>query len=159
NLDGNDRSGNDSSNNNGGFWFHNPAPPDVILLLIGGRDIGTNFQISTMAQRYDELIGQILADSPTTLLFVSTLLPAKNYSAAQNQLAQAFNLQLRDVIVPKYASLGANVILVDRTRLPSLRVTCTRLMLQLLVRPRRMRMHLGSSLSQSNSSTITRAWG
>jgi hypothetical protein len=115
NLDGNDPSANSASNNNGGFWFHKPAPPDIILLLAGGNDILQNFQTSTMAQRMDQLIGQIVADSPASLLLVSNFpyhLPAA--SANQNQLVDAFNAQIQDVIVPKYQSLGANVILVDQ---------------------------------------------
>src|SRR5262249_52714201 len=45
-----------------------------------------------------------------SLLLVSSIIPFP----AQNQLVQAYNAQIRDVIVPKYASLGANVIFVDQ---------------------------------------------
>jgi hypothetical protein len=109
NLDGSDSS---TSDNNGGFWFHKPAPPDIILLLTGTADIYFNFQTSTLAERLDQLIGQIVADSPTAYLFVASIIPIKN--ANQNQLVQPYNTQIRDVIVPKYQSLGANVILVDQ---------------------------------------------
>jgi hypothetical protein len=115
NLDANDGSGNAFSNNNEGFWFHKPAPPDIVLLLIGRGDITQDYQTSTMAERLDALIGQIVADSPASLLFVSNLPPAPNfYTANQNQLLQAFNTQIRDVIVPKFQSLGAHVIFVDQ---------------------------------------------
>jgi lysophospholipase L1-like esterase len=114
NLDGNDASGNNISNNNGGFWFHKPAPPDVILLLIGRADIFQNYQTSTMAQRLDDLVGQIVADTPTSFLFVSNIPPSNLFTANQNQLLQAHNAQIRDVIVPKYQSLGARVIFVDQ---------------------------------------------
>jgi hypothetical protein len=115
NLDGNDPSGNRTSNNNGGFWFHNPAPPNIILLLAGGNDILQNFQTSTMAERMDQLIGQIVADCPTSLLLVSNFpYHAPTFSANQNQLVDAFNTQIRDVIVPKYASLGDHVFFVDQ---------------------------------------------
>src|SRR5207249_244170 len=97
-----------------GFWFHKPAPPNVILLLIGAGDIFLNFQTSTLTQRLDKLIGQIVADSPTSLLFVSSSIPNKLFSANQNQLLQAYNMQIRDVIVPKYQSLGDYVIFVDQ---------------------------------------------
>jgi acyl-CoA thioesterase I len=103
-----------SSGNNGGFWFHKPAPPDITLLLIGSNDIIQNFQTSTMAQRLDKLIGQIVADSPASILFVSTILPNKLFDANQNRLTQAYNTQIRDTIVPKYDSLGDNVIFVDQ---------------------------------------------
>ena len=53
-----------------------------------------------------------LADSPTSLLLVSSTIAFKN--ANINQVAQAYNSQIRDVIVPKYESLGANVIFVDQ---------------------------------------------
>ena len=62
----------------------------------------------------DKLIGQIVADRPTSLLFVSSVTPAKLFNANQNQVLQAYKTQIRDVIVPKYASLGDNVIFVDQ---------------------------------------------
>ena len=40
--------------------------------------------------------------------------PAKLFNANQNQVLQAYNTQIRDVIVPKYDSLGDNVIFVDQ---------------------------------------------
>ena len=111
NLDGNDGSG----GNNGGFWFHKPAPPNIILLLAGDADIFLGgASAATTAQRMDKLIGQIVADSPTSLLFVSSVTPAKLFNANQNQVLQAYNTQIRDVIVPKYDSLGDNVIFVDQ---------------------------------------------
>jgi len=112
NLDGDGGSGS-FSNNNGGFWFHKPAPPDVILLHIGTNDIIQNFRTSTMAQRLDQLIGQIVADSPTSRIFVSSIIPIPFVGASSNQLVQAYNTQIRDVIVPKYESLGDNVFFVD----------------------------------------------
>jgi hypothetical protein len=108
NLDGNDPSG--PFPNNGGFWFHKPGPPDVVLLQTGSTDIYFNFQTATVAQRLDQLIGQIVADSPTSLLLVSSITPQR----AQNQLVQSVNTQIQGVIVPKYQSLGANVIFVDQ---------------------------------------------
>jgi hypothetical protein len=110
NLDGNDPSG--PAPNNGGFWFHKPGPPDVVLLHTGTADIIYNFRTATMAERLDQLIGQIVADSPTSLLLVSSIIPINN--ANQNQLVQTYNTQIKDVIVPKYQSLGANVIFVDQ---------------------------------------------
>jgi lysophospholipase L1-like esterase len=110
NLDGNDG----SQGNSGGFWFHKPGPPDVVLLLTGGPDIAGNFQTSTLSQRLDKLIGQIASDSPTSLLLVSSLTPAKSFNANQNQLVLATNTQLKDVIVPKYESMGNYVIFVDQ---------------------------------------------
>jgi hypothetical protein len=110
NLDGSDPSG--PTPNNGGFWFHKPGPPDVVLLLTGGVDIYSNFQTSTVAQRLDQLIGHIVAGSPTSLLLVSSITPHTN--ANRNQLVLALNTQIKDVIVPKYQSLGANVIFVDQ---------------------------------------------
>jgi lysophospholipase L1-like esterase len=110
NLDGNDPSG--PTSNNGGFWFHKPSPPDMVLLHIGTNDILQNFQTSTMAMRLDKLIGQIVADSPTSRIFVSSIIPLVNGN--QNQLVQAYNTQIRDVIVPKYDSLGDNVFFVDQ---------------------------------------------
>jgi hypothetical protein len=112
NIDGNDPSGNSISNNNGGFWFHKPTPPDVVLLHIGTNDILQNFQTSTMAMRLDKLIGQIVADSPTSRILVSSIIPLVD--ANQNQLVQAYNTQIRNVIVPKYESLGDNVFFVDQ---------------------------------------------
>jgi lysophospholipase L1-like esterase len=108
NLDGKDS----SQGNNGGFWFHKPAPPNVVLLIIGGNDILQGASASTTAQRLDKLIGQILADSPMSLLVVSTLIPLKD--PRLNQIDQAFNEQIQDVIFPKYAGLGYNVRLVDQ---------------------------------------------
>jgi lysophospholipase L1-like esterase len=113
NLDGNDPSHNTiSGNNNGGFWFHKPGPPDIILLHIGTNDIRQGLPTSTVAQRLDQLIGQIVADSPSSLLFVSSIIPLVD--ANQHQLVQAYNTQIRDVIVPKYGSLGNNVFFVDQ---------------------------------------------
>jgi hypothetical protein len=111
NLDGNDG----SPGNNGGFWFHKPAPPDIILLQGGGADItfqGAN--ASTTAQRMDKLIGQIVANSPSSLLLVSNKIPFKGTLANFNQIVQDFDTQLRDVIVPKYKGMGYNVIFVDQ---------------------------------------------
>src|SRR5262249_42507569 len=112
NLDGSDSSGYDP--NNGGFWFHKPAPPNIILLQAGGKDIQTNFQISTPAERMDQLIGPIVADSTTSLLFVTSITPQTVFNANQNQVLQTVNMQLRDVIVPKYESMGNNVFFVDQ---------------------------------------------
>jgi lysophospholipase L1-like esterase len=109
NLDRNDG----SQGNNGGLWFHKPAPPDIILLHIGTNDILQNFRTATMAQRLDSLIGQIMADSPTSLLFVSSIIPI-NRDPNMKALVQEFNAQIRDVIVPKYDSLGDQVIFVDQ---------------------------------------------
>jgi hypothetical protein len=113
NLDGNDGSGNGISDNNGGFWFHKPAPPDIILLEAGRNDIAFNFQTSTMAQRMDKLVGQIFADSPDSILFLSSSIPT-GFNATWNQLEQAYNAQIRDVIVPKYQSMGDKIIFVDQ---------------------------------------------
>jgi GDSL-like Lipase/Acylhydrolase family/PEP-CTERM motif len=109
NLDGNDG----SAGNNGGFWFHKPAPPNIILLEAGRNDIAQNFQVSTMAQRMDKLVGQIFADNPSAILFLSSSIPT-GFDANMHKLVQDYNAQIRDVIVPKYASLGDNVIFVDQ---------------------------------------------
>jgi hypothetical protein len=108
NLDGNDG----SDGNNGGFWFHKPAPSNVILLNGGGNDIFQGANAATTAQRLDKLIDQIVADSPSSLLFVSSMIPLKN--ANLNQIVQDFDTQVRDVIVPKYQSLGNTVFFVDQ---------------------------------------------
>jgi lysophospholipase L1-like esterase len=108
NLDGNDRSG----GNNGGFWLHKAAPPDIILLIIGGNDILQGASAATTAQRLDKLIGQIVADSPTSRLLLSNLIPLKD--ANLNRIDQAYNAQIEDVLVPKYAGLGYNVSFVDQ---------------------------------------------
>jgi hypothetical protein len=110
NLDGNDG----SNGNKGGFWFHRFAPPNIILLFIGGNDILQNFQTSTLATRLDKLIGQIVAAGPHSLLFVSNLYSPPALDATQNQLLQSYNTQIRDVIVPKYESLGDDVAFVDQ---------------------------------------------
>jgi hypothetical protein len=109
NLDGNDR----SDGNNGGFWFHKPAPPNIILLEAGRNDIAQNFQTSTMAQRMDNLVGQIFDDSPNSILFLSSSIPT-GFNATWNQLEQAYNAQIQDVIVPKYQSMGYKIIFVDQ---------------------------------------------
>jgi lysophospholipase L1-like esterase len=113
NLDGNDGSGNNFSNNNGGFWFHKPAPPDIILLQGGGADISLyGADAATTAARMDKLIGQIVADSSSSLLFVSNTIPSP--TASLNMVIQDYDTQIRDVIVPKYAGLGNQVIFVDQ---------------------------------------------
>ena len=66
----------------------------------------------TVSRQITQAIGQVVADTPTSLLFVSSILPLKD--ANQNQLVQAYNMQIRDVIVPEYESLGNNVIFVDQ---------------------------------------------
>jgi hypothetical protein len=108
---------NDIANNldGGGFWFHKPAPPNIILLQGGGADIsfqGAN--ASTTARRMDKLIGQIVSDSPSSLLLVSNKIPFNGTLANFNQIVQDFDTQLRDVIVPKYQSMGYNVTFVDQ---------------------------------------------
>ncbi len=110
NLDGNDPG---PTPNNGGFWFHKPAPPNVILLQVGNDEIPMHLP-GSMAQRLDKLIGQIVADSPTSLLFVSSILPTFHNPPIDNALVQAYNARIKDVIVPKYKSLGDNVIFVDQ---------------------------------------------
>jgi lysophospholipase L1-like esterase len=108
NLDGNDG----SAGNNGGFWFHKPAPPNIILLQGGGADIGQGASASTVAARMDKLIGQIFADSPTSLLLVSSTIAIQD--AHTNLIAQAYNAQIRDVIVPKYEIMGDHLLFVDQ---------------------------------------------
>jgi lysophospholipase L1-like esterase len=108
--------GNDGSpGNNGGFWFHKPAPPNVILLHGGGFEIffqGANGSVT--AQAMDKLISQIVADSPSSLLFVSNLQPLNGSYTNFNPIVKDYDTQLRDVIVPKYQSLGNNVFYVDQ---------------------------------------------
>jgi lysophospholipase L1-like esterase len=108
NLDRNDGSG----GSNGGFWFQKSPSRDVILLIIGGNDIFQGATASATAQRLDRLIGQIVADSPSSLLFVSNMIPLKDPNL--NRIDQAYNTQIEDMILPKYASLGANVRFVDQ---------------------------------------------
>src|SRR5262249_18319819 len=86
----------------------------VVLLEVGASDLYQNFQVSTMAQRLDNLVGQMVADSPTLLVCVSSILPMKVLGANQTELLQAYNTQIRDVIVPKYAGLGYQVLFVDQ---------------------------------------------
>jgi lysophospholipase L1-like esterase len=109
NLDGNDG----SAGNNEGLWFHKPAPPDLILLHVGTVDIFLGSSAATTAQALDELIGQIVADAPTSHLFVASI-PPFEIGDYYNQIVQAYDAQIRDVIVPKYQALGVNVIFVDQ---------------------------------------------
>src|SRR5262249_52101925 len=77
------------------------------------NDLNDGASTSTLAQRLDTLVGKVLADDPTTFLFISSILPVDRGEAVK-QLVQAYNTQIRDVIVPKYQSLGGQVIFVDQ---------------------------------------------
>ena len=115
-----DGSGADTADSDGGgHWLtgtgSRPAIyPDAILLMAGTNDIHSNHEGGAHGSM-DALIHKITTERPNTVLFVSTVIPlADPTHPTQNADVQAFNNQLRTVLVPKYQKLGARVVLVDQ---------------------------------------------
>ncbi|MBD3320366.1 MAG: hypothetical protein GF350_04640 [Chitinivibrionales bacterium] len=61
-------------------WFA-ASPPDIIMLMIGTNDINASIAVSTMVNRLNALVDEILAHpivTPSTHLFLATVPPCQN---------------------------------------------------------------------------------
>jgi len=102
--------------NDGGHWLDGTAShpaifPNVILLMAGTNDINSNHEGSAPAAM-TALLGALTTDRPNSVVFVSTVIPLAD--PTKNVKVQAFNNELRTVIVPEFQAQGAHVVLVDQ---------------------------------------------
>ena len=52
--------------------------PHIVLLMIGTNDINGNINVSTAPTRLGQLIDEIIADAPTALVVVASIIPIAN---------------------------------------------------------------------------------
>ena len=84
--------------------------PNIVLLMIGTNDINDNIDIANAPSRLGKLIDEIIADAPTALVVVATIIPISAPNG--DQRAQAYNAALPGLVNAR-ASAGKHVVLVD----------------------------------------------
>ena len=104
-------------------WLTN-SDPDMILLHIGTNDMLQNYQIGTLVERLDDLVGRIVLQDAHAQIFVASIIPImQDYgglTAAQfADMVDAYNAKIPG-IVSKYALMGDNVHFVDMHNLITL---------------------------------------
>lgn len=107
NLTGDD----ERSDSNGGLWLRRAVVPQAILLMIGTNDILVG-ESSGMVGRLEMLISRIFAELPTAHLLVSNILPIT--LSGKNDEVLAYNMALRDEVIPMFAALGCRIVFVDQ---------------------------------------------
>lgn len=79
--------------------------PAKIFLLIGINDISHNLPVSTLVEKYDRLIKKIVNESPSTKLYIQSVMPINNdFSRYKNLIGKekvltTFNVQLNELAV------------------------------------------------------------
>ena len=57
--------------------------PHIVLLMVGTNDINGNINVSTAPTRLGQLIDEIIADAPTALVVVASIIPIANDGSNQ----------------------------------------------------------------------------
>jgi lysophospholipase L1-like esterase len=78
--------------------------------MIGTNDMHYSIDVKNAPTRLGQLIDQIVADAPSALLVVTTIIPA---NGAQNTPTLAYNAAIPGVVSAR-AAAGKHVILVDQ---------------------------------------------
>jgi len=84
--------------------------PNIVLLMIGTNDINGNINVSTAPTRLGQLIDEIIADAPTALVVVATIIPIANDGT--NQRIPNYNAAIPGLVATRVAA-GKHVMLVD----------------------------------------------
>jgi len=95
-------------------WFRTVEDPHVILLHLGTNDLGQFYDMKHLIDRYDALIGEIIARQPSAHLIVSTLMYRGEvwYVNLNEHYIPTFNAALAERVAARQAN-GERVTLVD----------------------------------------------
>ncbi|MEV8639058.1 GDSL-type esterase/lipase family protein [Streptosporangium sp. NPDC051023] len=88
--------------------------PNLITLIAGGNDVVQNYQMDTAIERLEDLIEQVIIDSPGVTVLVSGLQPF--HDAARNARSEAFSAQVPG-LVDRLVARGKHVVYADITGL------------------------------------------
>ncbi|MFI0425147.1 GDSL-type esterase/lipase family protein [Spongiactinospora sp. 9N601] len=86
--------------------------PNLITLTAGGNDVVQNYQMGTAIERLEDLIEQVITDSPGVTVLVSGLQPF--HDAARNARSEAFSAQVPG-LVDRLVARGRHVVYADIT--------------------------------------------
>lgn len=73
------------------------SKPDKIFLDIGTNDLGKNIRIEEIIKNYEEVINLIQYSSPTTRIYVQSVLPTNNHPERSNDSIIALNSQIKEL--------------------------------------------------------------
>ena len=76
--------------------------PNIVLLMIGTNDINGNINVSTAPTRLGQLIDEIIADAPTALVVVATIIPIANDGT--NQRIPNYNAAIPGLVATRVAA-------------------------------------------------------
>jgi lysophospholipase L1-like esterase len=85
--------------------------PNIVLLMIGTNDINGNINVSSAPTRLGQLIDEIVADGPTALVVVASIIPIINGTSANPQ-GQTYNAAIPGLVATR-AAAGKHVVFVD----------------------------------------------
>jgi lysophospholipase L1-like esterase len=84
--------------------------PNIVLLMIGTNDLNDNIDVANAPSRLGKLIDEIIADAPSALVVVSTIIPIGAPNA--DQRTQTYNAAIPSLVNTR-AAAGKHVVLVD----------------------------------------------
>ena len=84
--------------------------PHIVLLMVGTNDINGNINVSTAPTRLGQLIDEIIADAPTALVVVASIIPIANDGS--NQRIPNYNAAIPGLVATR-AAAGKHVVFVD----------------------------------------------
>jgi lysophospholipase L1-like esterase len=84
--------------------------PNIVLLMIGTNDINGNINVSSAPTRLGQLIDEIIADAPTALVVVASIIPIRDDGT--NQRIPNYNATIPGLVNTR-AAAGKHVVFVD----------------------------------------------
>lgn len=84
--------------------------PNIVLLMIGTNDINGNINVSTAPTRLGQLIDEIVADAPTALVVVASIIPIRDDGT--NPRVPNYNAAIPGQVATR-AAAGKHVVFVD----------------------------------------------
>jgi lysophospholipase L1-like esterase len=84
--------------------------PTIVLLMIGTNDVNGNINVASAPTRLGQLIDEIIADAPSALVVVATIIPIADSNT--NQRVQTFNAAIPNLVNTRVAA-GKHIALVD----------------------------------------------
>ena len=84
--------------------------PNIVLLMIGTNDINGNINVSTAPTRLGQLIDEIIADAPSALVVVASIIPIANDGS--NQRIPNYNAAIPGLVATR-AAAGKHVVFLD----------------------------------------------
>lgn len=87
--------------------------PAKIFLLIGINDISHNLPVSALIEKYDRLVNKIIHDSPSTKLYVQSVMPINNDFLRYKNLIGKENILIEFNDALKKLAIKKNVMFID----------------------------------------------